>query len=68
MPFFSKCPADKFEEGGGGGGGKANFMGGGARFNPLDENFVGYTYKRKRKPKMPLTASLFEQLNVGGKK
>jgi len=51
---------DKFEDSSRGIGEGADSR----RYNPMDENFVGFTYKRKRKPKLPLTERLFEELSV----
>ena len=33
----------------------------------LDSQFVGYTYKRKKKPRLPISGELFEAAANGGK-
>ena len=32
----------------------------------MDNQFVGYTYKRKRKPRLPISGQLFEEAKLKG--
>ena len=68
---FDKFEEEEEEEGAGaetGGGERGVWEGAaaaaGAAGGTGEGDFVGYTFKRKKKPRLPLTASLFDQLCI----